>query len=236
MSKQGGKTAEEFLKELGGDLQYRRRVAEKERDSLARSAENREAAAALLADLANAGFPVESVSDLFNKRLDYRDAILMLLEWLPRISNRDVKEEIVRALSVKWVKPDAAPLLVREFHRVEEGGSSLRWAIGNALEVVADDTVFDDLVEIVQDPSYGRARQMIAVALGKMKDPHAVDVLLGLLDDEEVTGHAIMALGRLGAQEARPAIEGCLSHPKPWVRKEAKKALAKIDKARNRPR
>lgn len=237
MSKQSGKTAEEFLKELSGDLEYRRRVAKREREGLARGAAISEAEAPVVADLVNAGFPVESVWDLFNKRLNYREAIPILLEWLPKISNQGAKEGIVRALSVKWAKPDAAPLLVREFHRVEEpSGGSLRWAIGNALEVVADDTVFDDLVEIVQDSSYGRARQMIAVALGKMKDPRAVDVLLGLLDDEEVTGHAIMALGRLGAQEARPAIEGCLSHPKPWVRKEAKKALAKIDKARNRPR
>jgi hypothetical protein len=237
MSNRGSKTAEELLEELSGDLEHRRRVAERRQKALARGAEISKAEAPVVADLVNAGFPVESVWDLFNKRLNYRDAIPILLEWLPKISNQGAKEGIVRALSVKWAKPDAAPLLVREFHRIEDpGGSSLGWAIGNALEVVADDAVFDDLVEIVRDPSYGRARQMIAVALGKMKDPRAVDVLLGLLDDEDVTGHAIMALGRLGAQEARPAIEGCLSHSKPWVRKEAKKALAKIDKARNRPR
>lgn len=237
MSKRGSKTAGEVLKEQAGNLESRRRMAAREKERLARVAENQKAAAPVVADLVNAGFPVESVWDLVNKRLKYRDAIPILLEWLPSLSNQDVKEQIVRALSVKWAKADAAPLLVREFRRLEDpGGSSLGWAIGNALEVVADDAVFDDLVKIVQDPSHGRARQMVAVALGNMKDPRAVDVLLGLLGDEEVTGHAIMALGKLGAPEARPTIEGYLSHPKSWVRKEAKKALTKIDRARNRPR
>jgi hypothetical protein len=217
------------------DMKHERQMNERERDRLNRVAENRRASAPVVADLVKAGFPVESVSALFNDRLDYRSAMPILLEWLPKLSNQDVKEEVVRALSVKWAKPDAAPLLVREFRRAEDSSEAgIRWAIGNALEVVADDVVFDDLVGIAQDRGCGMARQMIVVALGNMKNPRAVDVLLGLLDDEEVLGHAIMALGKLKAREARTAIERYLDHPKSWVRKEAKKATAKIDKAGGR--
>lgn len=235
MSKQSGKTAEELLEELSGDLEHRRRVAERRRKALARGAEISKAEAPVVAELVDAGLPVESVWDLFNKRLNYRDAIPILLEWLPKISNQGAKEGIVRALSVKWAKPDAAPLLVREFHRVEDpGGSSLRWAIGNALEVVADDAVFEGLVEIVRDRSHGKAREMVAAALGNMKNPRAVEVLIELLEDEEVIGHAIMGLGKLKARAARAAIERFLGHPKTWVRKEAKKAIARIDKAGSR--
>ncbi|MGH9243237.1 MAG: HEAT repeat domain-containing protein [Acidimicrobiales bacterium] len=64
-----------------------------------------------------------------------------------------------------------------------------------------------------------------------MKDPKAVDVLIGLLDDPDVEGHAVVALGNLRAESARDRIEPLLEHPKTWIRQEAKRALAKIDKA-----
>lgn len=51
---------------------------------------------------------------------------------------------------------------------------------------------------------------------------------MGLLDDEEVAAYAVMVLGKLKAPEARAGIEGFLDHPEAWVRKEAKKALAKL--------
>jgi len=41
-------------------------------------------------------------------------------------------------------------------------------------------------------------------------------------------------LGKLKAEKARPYIERFLDHPKAWVRREAKKALAKLDKAQAR--
>lgn len=70
---------------------------------------------------------------------------------------------------------------------------------------------------------------MLAVALGNMKTPTAVDLLIELLNDDEVAGHALMALGKLKAQKARSQIERFLGCSKPWVRKEASKALAKLD-------
>ncbi|MGH3467692.1 MAG: HEAT repeat domain-containing protein, partial [Thermocrispum sp.] len=108
---------------------------------------------------------------------------------------------------------------------------SLRWAIGNALEVVADDDVFEDLVELARDRRYGRAREMIVVALGNMGDPRAVDVLINLLEDEEVAGHAVVALGKQRAGRARPYVERFLDHPTQWVREAARSALERIDAA-----
>jgi HEAT repeat protein len=37
-----------------------------------------------------------------------------------------------------------------------------------------------------------------------------------------------MGLGKLRAKEASPVIQRFLDHPEPWVRKEAKKALARL--------
>jgi len=71
---------------------------------------------------------------------------------------------------------------------------------------------------------------MLVIALGKMKNPHAVDLLIELLGDDEVVGHALAALGKRRDQKARPCIERLLNHPKAWVRGEAKKAIAKLNR------
>lgn len=196
-------------------------------------AQNLQAAQPVLRELADAGFEVTWVSDLYRKRMRYESAIPVLLRWLPRVANRAVKEEIVRALSVPWAKPGAAPALIEEFRRTDDAtGTGIKWAIGNALSIVADDSVFGDIVHLVRDRGHGRAREMLAVALGNMKDPAAVDCLIELLDDTDTQGHALIALGKLRAEKARPRITQFLDHSKAWVRQEARRALTKLNKTR----
>lgn len=213
-------------------------LEEKEQQRQRTIAINKQAEIPILEDLALAGFQIEWVSDLYSKRLNYKDAIPILLRWLPRVENLDVKETIVRALSVPWAKPMAAPTLVAEFHKMEnESNTGIKWAIANALSVVADDNVFADIVDLVQDIQHGPARVMLALALGNMKTSSAQDVLIDLLEDDLVAGQAIIALGKLKSQKAYSKIERFSSHPKAWIRKEAKKALARIEKAKkNNPR
>ncbi len=207
-------------------------LEEKEQQRQLTIAINKRDSAPVLADLAQAGFVIEWISDLYSKRYNYKSAIPILLRWLPLIENVNVKEDIVRALSVPWAKPIAAPTLIYEFRKMQnESITGIKWAIANALSIVADDSVFTDIVDLAQDSQHGTARQMLAVSLGNMKDPRAQDVLIKLLDDDKVAGHAIMGLGKLKSKKAHQAIERFLSHPKTWVRNEAKKALAKIDKA-----
>src|SRR5262249_28304909 len=134
------------------------------------------------------------------------------------------------ALSDRWAKPIAAPALIEEFIRADDSSSGrLRWTIANALEVVADDSVFDDIVRLLRDKKCGKARQMLALALGNMKRRDAVLVLTELLQDDEVAGHAIIALGKLKAKEARSAVEPFLHRGKAWVCKEARRAIKKMD-------
>ena len=200
--------------------------------------EFRQAAAPVFEDLAQAGYPLDRLSDLYRKKpyankSNYQRAVPILLRWLPQIDDLRVKSEIVSTLSVKWARPTAAPILIDEFLRAPDYTvSSYKWAIGNALSVVADDSVFDEIVKLVQDKQHGKAREMVVVALGNMSNPRAVDVLLNLLNDDEVAGYAIIALGKLKEEEFKKSIEPFLDHPKAWIRKEAKRALSKIDKAR----
>jgi HEAT repeat protein len=87
---------------------------------------------------------------------------------------------------------------------------------------------FDELVGLARDRRHGKARQMVVLGLGKSKRPEAVDVLLGLVNDPDVDGHAVKVLGKLKAPAARAALEGKLGDGRAWVRSEARKALATL--------
>jgi hypothetical protein len=226
----GDRTVDEFMAELESDPEWVAMMKAKEEQRLRLAEQSFKNAIPILRDLASAGFHVDTIAELYNQRLHYKKAIPILLSWLPRIADPAVKESVIRALSVRWARPAAALPLVREFRQAPDSSiDSMRWAIANALSVVADDAVFDEIVRLVRDRRYGKDREMLAVALGNMKNPQAVSVLLELLDDEQVVGHAVMAIGKLKARDARSAVEKLALHPKKWIRKEVEKTLRRID-------
>jgi len=68
----------------------------------------------------------------------------------------------------------------------------------------------------------------VAVALGNWGDPMAVPALSQALEDHEplIRGHAAWALGRIGGQEARRALESTReAENDTWVRREICVAL-----------
>lgn len=185
--------------------------------------------------LQQVGLNVSSVYDLVNSKESYPQAIPVLLDFLPKVKDLRVKEGIVRALTVKKARgTGAAEMLITEFSKIDDSPNSLplKWAIGNALSVIADDEVFEKIVDLVYNKKHGKAREMLVSSLANMKDSRAVDVLIELLQDEETVGHAAFALGKLKVKKAKPHLERLLNHPKAWVRKEAKRALEKIDRAK----
>jgi HEAT repeat protein len=178
-----------------------------------------------------AGLSIKSVFDLVNSKQPYPQAIPVLLESLSSITDKWIKEGVVRALSVREARGKVDRVLLNEFRAIPPAKvelQSLKWAIGNALAVVATDCIAEELLELVQDEQHGKAREMAVVALGNLRDPRAVDVLIGLLDDEDMCGHAIIALAKLKAHRAAQQIQRLVNHPKQWVRKEVEKALAKL--------
>jgi HEAT repeat protein len=184
---------------------------------------------ALVKSLREMGFAVDHVSDLRHGRWGYRSAVPLLIEALPSVADHRVKEEIVRTLSVKLAKPVAGPAMVKVFKESDRHG--LRWAAANGLELVADKSLFDEIAALAVDQRYGKSREMLALALGNIGGEPAREVLLKLLDDEVMTGHAIMGLRKIGDPRSRSAIEQFANHPKTWVRNEVKKALAKFDRS-----
>jgi hypothetical protein len=96
----------------------------------------------IVAALREVGLEVTHINDLVQSSAPYPQAIPILLRFLPEDLDRGIKECIVRALTVKEARGVAAKPLIREFERLplEPEYEGLKWAIGNALTVVADRT------------------------------------------------------------------------------------------------
>lgn len=226
-------TADELLSQLAADPEFMRRQNEKQAEHERFVQENRAAASPLLAELAGLGINVTSVGELHSRGLPYQGAIPLLMEWLPRIDNRDVKADIVRALSVRWARPAAARLLISEFRETTDASPiGIRWVIANALAVVADGSSLDDLLDLMTKTEHVQIRQMLVLALGNLEDPRSIPILVGLLADRDLAGHTVMALGTAGRPEHIPLIAPFLDDPRAWVRKEAKKAIRRLSRGR----
>jgi len=93
----------------------------------------------LLHDLHAAGVEVSDVWDLVNTRRPYPVAIPVLMDWLEHLDERmdsawegeQLREGLVRALTVREARPTAAPLLVTQMRRYRgKGGSATAWPSG----------------------------------------------------------------------------------------------------------
>jgi hypothetical protein len=200
------------------------------------SVEEPMAAAPVRAELAGAGCAVEHSGEL-SALADYRAAIPILLRWRPRVEDRHVTWAIVGALGVRWARPRAAPALIAKCRRVPaDEHYGYKGALASMLAEVVDDSVFAELVSLVCDPGPGRARQRLVAAFDTRRDPRAVAGLIALLGDaaEEIVEQALLALGRLKAARARWYSTGFLTQDDPPLWRAAQRALARIDRARER--
>lgn len=211
----------------------------------------------LVPDFAELGFEMTAVSDLWSRavfyrdddgnvtsrrKVDYRAAVPVLLEWLPKVRYYPLALDIVRAVSVSFAKKEARPALFSLFQNVppvenprfpekrDENRNRLRSAIGTALGNFADSSVAKEIVELALDRSYGEARSSIVnPGLAKTKDDRVPEVLLSLLDDPTVAPFAVQGLGRIRHIPARPQLEQALDSPDKNVRDQAKKALKRLE-------
>jgi HEAT repeat protein len=228
-------TAAELMARLRSDPEWVRRDAEREARRRALEEGLAQEQQPLVQALNSANVSVESVWDLVNTKEPYPRAVPILIEHLRRPYPFRVREGIARALTVKSAGEPAYGELVREFKKLPDSTDAaqhgFKWALGNAISIVANKKHFNDVVELIRDKRHGTTRDMMVLRLPSLDRERAVDVLIESLADDEISGHAVMALGKLRVQKARPQIERVLAHhPRPWVRKEAKRALANLKK------
>lgn len=189
-----------------------------------------EAVAGLADELDDAGLAVARLSDVVAHEHGAR-SLPILLTWLPRVDNVDVKIDIVAALAAPWARPAALRPLVDEYRNSQGsdlGTRRLRAAICTTLERVADETIAEDLVEIATASERGAERGMAIVALGNLvaSRRRAVELLTALLDDDSVALFAVLGLTKLGASEAIDDVRALRSrHLNPIVRDAALRAI-----------
>ena len=117
----------------------------------------------MIADLAVAGFEVGSVWDLVNTNKSYPAAIPVLLDHLRRPYHERIRNGIIRALTVKDAKGIAGDDILDELGR--EADSENRWALANALTVVAERKDAVAIEALLGDPAYEDVSERLGEAL-----------------------------------------------------------------------
>ncbi len=179
---------------------------------------------------ANGYQDISSLNDLMRIDKRHRDLISVILSYIDQVDDVRDKETLIRSLGVKGFSEAVEPL-IEEFRSNE--CDFCKWAIGNTLSIIKDKESIPELIQLASQREHGHSRQMIVVALGQMKAEEALPVLIDLLDDETVAGHAVSALSYFAKPELIPHLEPFTSHEKTWIRNEAKKAIKKLKKLRD---
>jgi hypothetical protein len=179
----------------------------------------------LMAELHSLGYIVPSIHALMHSAIDYSPALPSIISWLPRVKLCGVREMLVRSLATPKYWRIVAPALLDGFVAPWADDGTVRWAVGNSIETIANDNLFEGVADLLVDKRFGEDRTMLALAMGKMKKRRAdaIQVLLPLLDDPTIEGHVLSALKKLKAVEAEPYLERFLHHKHRWVRREAEK-------------
>lgn len=109
-------------------------------------------------------------------------------------------------------------------------GEQFRQAMLHAPPLRRQETVFEAVRAVCSDRRFGKGRESFTMLLGKYGGPAQIPLLIKLLDDPQVCGHALYALRLLRALQAADRVRPFLDSPKTWVRQEARKYFQKIEK------
>jgi len=234
----GDKRWKRFLDAFHRDPAARQQYAEILRGKSDVIAEFRRHERPVLDALREEGVVVDELKDLEECRTLSDEVVGVLIHALSEASHSGVKQVIVGVLRrQKLARNTVCAALVAELEKARSEQSAdaqgLMWSYAEALEKVIDAEHVEPVAAMVLDEEFGDSRQMLALALGRHQSVVGEQALIQLLSDPEAPhGHAIAALGKLRCSAATELIEPFLSHPKAWVRKEASKALRRIQKHR----
>lgn len=121
----------------------------------------------MIADLAKLGFEVGSVWDFVNTNKSYSAAIPTLLNHLRRPYHERIRNGIIRALTVKEAKGLAGNDILGELQRETDGEN--RWALANALTVVAEQSNAAAIEALLSDPAFADISERLSESLKKLQ-------------------------------------------------------------------
>jgi hypothetical protein len=167
-------SAAEFLAELHSDPEWARQHEEREARHKAEvaqlQAELKPEESPLLAELAEAGCIVNSISELVNTSGSYPEAVPVLTNYLSVARHPVLREMIARALTVREARGVAGRQIVDEVMSQKDApGSEQRWALANALTVAADISLVDDIRELLADPRFEDVHERLKSTLKNLR-------------------------------------------------------------------
>lgn len=119
--------------------------------------------------------------------------------------------------------------MVVEVFTSGENPSNL-WEYGDLLFSMKKYKYLSQYIEIIQNKSYGHARQMVVLLVGKSKKEEVIPILKDLLNDPDVYGHALDALTNFSGEDIETIMMQYVDYKVTWVRNTAKKYLKKNGK------
>jgi hypothetical protein len=167
MAKQPRRTAAEFMAELHANPEWVAQNAAREAKRAEAEAQFRIEEEPIIAALAVAGFEVGSVWDLVNTTERYPSAIPVLLKHLIKPYHVRIREGVIRALTTPDARGVAADAILAELHA--EADSEVRWALANALTVVADQGNAAAIETLLHDPAYEDVSERLGEALKSLR-------------------------------------------------------------------
>lgn len=188
------------MAQLNADPKYVAMRARKDRELAEREAELSRAEQPLLAELRQAGVEAGSVWGLVNASVPYPAVIPVLIEHLPRPYPSAIREGIARALGVRDAKPHWSTL-AKLFHA--ESDPRVRDGIAAALSAIADRSLIDELIALVQDRRGGPSRILLISALTRSRQPRAREALVACADDPDLEKEVRVVLQRIARRKAR---------------------------------
>lgn len=101
------------------------------------------------------------------------------------------------------------------------------WEYGDLLYRMKRYKYLEQYISIIQDDSYGEARQMVVLLVGKSKKEKVIPVLKELLNDSTIEGHVVDALTNFSGEDIDCIMQKYVDSDIVWIRNIAKKYLKK---------
>ncbi len=123
-------------------------------------------------------------------------------------------------------------LMVRYFEAAAGCGYYMQaWDVGETWRVTKARRLLPEAARLALENKWGRARESLVLLFGDLRASEYREVVISALDDDEVAGHAVVALWKLPPvplKSVRPKLMRLQHDTRAWVRAEASGLLVKL--------